>query len=242
MMARRGVLWVLAGASALLTGCSLNPDDMGFLWQKPYYAKLKVEVDTPQGVKSGASVIEVTWDKANKGFKVRGEAVAVDLPGGQTVFALLRSKSSVDWAAYLHENVKLDGPIETHEELYRKVAADRRVWPVKRRAVTAISDVDNYPYFVRFKDTADPKSVEQIDPDNLAKSFGAGYQLKSLTVQMTGEPVTSGIEKRLSPLFWKLWGAIHKSEMEKGSVNSNPYFETLFGQLTRDDFIKEPSQ
>jgi hypothetical protein len=197
-MTRRGLMGYLAGAAAVvLSGCSLNPDDMGFLWQKPYYAKLQVEVDTPQGVKSGASVIEVTWDKANKGFKVRGEAVAVDLPGGQTVFALLRSKSSVDWAAYLHENVKLDGPIETHEELYRKVAADRRVWPVKRRAVTAISDVDNYPYFVRFKDAANPKSVEQVDPDNLAKSFGAGYRLKSLTVQMTGEPVTTGIEKRL---------------------------------------------
>jgi hypothetical protein len=200
MMARRDVMrapLALAGAF-LLSSCGGDVADMPFLWQKPYYAKLKVEVDTPQGVKSGASVIEVTWDKANKGFKVRGEAVAVDLPGGQTVFALLRSKSSVDWAAYLHENVKLDGPIETHEELYRKVAADRRVWPVKRRAVTAISDVDNYPYFVRFKDVKDPKSVEQVDPDNLAKSFGAGYRLKSMTVQMTDEPVTVGIEKRLA--------------------------------------------
>jgi hypothetical protein len=61
--------------------------------------------------------------------------------------------------------------------------------------------IDNYPYFVRFKDMADPKSVEQVDPDNLAKSFGAGYRLKSLTVQMTGEPVTVEIEKRLGWLM-----------------------------------------
>ena len=108
MMGRRGVMgaMVLGGAAVVLSGCSLNPDEMDFLWQKPYYAKLQVEIDTPRGVKSGASVIEVTWDKANKGFKVRGEAVAVDLPGGQTVFALLRSKSSVDWAAYLIQNTE----------------------------------------------------------------------------------------------------------------------------------------
>jgi hypothetical protein len=169
-------------------------------------------------MKSGASVIEVTWDKANKGFKVRGEAVAVDLPGGQTVFALLRSKSSVDWAAYLHTNVNLDGPIDTHEELYRKVAADRRVWPIKRREVSAIHDVDNYPYFVRFKNMADPKSVEQVDPDDLAKTFGAGFKLKSLTVQMTDEPVTVGIEKRLGWL----------TEMDRHDFNRDGPFDEKY--------------
>jgi hypothetical protein len=46
-MTRRGLMGYLAGAAAVvLSGCSLNPDDMGFLWQKPYYAKLQVEVDT----------------------------------------------------------------------------------------------------------------------------------------------------------------------------------------------------
>jgi hypothetical protein len=224
-MTRRGLMGYLAGAATvLLSGCSLNPDDMGFLWQKPYYAKLRVEVETPQGVKSGASVIEVAWDKANKGFKVRGEAVAVDLPGGQTMFALLRSKSSVDWAAYLHSNVKLAGPIETHEELYRKVAADRRIWPVPRTLLSPSGNnemIDNYPYFVRFKDVADPKSVEQVDPDDLAKSFGAGYRLKSLTVQMTGEPVTSGIEKRLG---WIV-------QMEKHDFNKDGPFDAKYPAL-----------
>ena len=67
-------------------------------------------------------------------------------------------------------------------------AAPEKAWPGE-------------PYFVRFRNIADPKSVEQVDPDDLAKSFGPGVKLKSLTVQMTDEPVTSGIEKRF--LWWR---------------------------------------
>jgi hypothetical protein len=202
----RAMIGLSLAALAALSGCD-KPENIAFIWQQPYHAKLKVEVDTPQGVKTGFSVIEVKWAKSNRSFHVRGEAVAVDLPGGQTLFALLRSASSVDWAAYLHYNVKLDGPINSHEELYRRVAANRTVWPVARRNKTAVEDSDNYPYFIRFKDAADPKSVEQVDPEDLAKSFGPGVKLKSLTVQMTDEPVTVGIEKRFS--WWNYYRNRH---------------------------------
>lgn len=57
--------------------------------------------------------------------------------------------------------------------------------------------VDNYPYLVTFKDIADPTSVVRVDPDDLAASFGAGYRLKAITVQVTDEPVTVGIVKKL---------------------------------------------
>jgi hypothetical protein len=139
--------------------------------------------------------------------------VAVDLPGGQTLFVLLRSAASADWAAYLHENVKLGVPVANAEEFYRRIAADRQVWPVNRRRKTAIEDSDNYPWFVRFRDAADPRSVEPVDPDNLAKSFGAGYRLKSLTVQMSDAPVTTGIEQRLG---W--WDAYRNRHLDGTSV------------------------
>jgi hypothetical protein len=206
MMARRDVMrapLALAGA-VMLSSCGGDVADMPFLWQPPYYAKLKVEVETPEGIKSGFSVIEVKWDKAGRGFNVRGEAVAVDLPKSETLFVLLRSQPSVDWAAYLHQLVKLENSPEDQTLYYGQIAADPRVWTVPRTLESPWGNkemIDNYPYFVRFKDMADPKSVEQVDPDNLAKSFGAGYRLKSLTVQMTGEPVTVEIEKRLGWLM-----------------------------------------
>jgi hypothetical protein len=39
--------------------------------------------------------------------------------------------------------------------------------------------------------------VELADPDDLASTFGPGFKLKGFTIQITDEPVTTGIEKRL---------------------------------------------
>ncbi|HBM06154.1 MAG TPA: hypothetical protein DD369_11230, partial [Erythrobacter sp.] len=54
-----------------------------------------------------------------------------------------------------------------------------------------------YPMLVTFGDLDDPASVERVDPDDLAATFGEGVRLKRITVQITDDPVTSGIEQRL---------------------------------------------
>jgi hypothetical protein len=54
-----------------------------------------------------------------------------------------------------------------------------------------------YPLLVTFGDINDPKSVQRVDPANLAASFGPGIRLKRITVEVTDDDVTSGIEKRL---------------------------------------------
>ncbi len=36
-----------------------------------------------------------------------------------------------------------------------------------------------------------------VDPDDFAASFGEGVSLKRITVQITDDPVTTGIEERL---------------------------------------------
>jgi len=85
------MLGMLAGgAVALLSGCGLfgNPS---------YRFKMTVDVETPEGLKTGSSVYEVETTGSRdlvaggKGsrFMFRGEAVAVDLPDGRTLFALL---------------------------------------------------------------------------------------------------------------------------------------------------------
>lgn len=73
-----------------------------------YRYLLTVEVDTPEGIKTGSSVIEVSTRKAGEYeiptpkqvfTRIKGEAVAVDLGKRGTMFALLRSEYNVDWAA-----------------------------------------------------------------------------------------------------------------------------------------------
>jgi hypothetical protein len=174
-------------------------------------------VETPEGVKSGHSVNEVIWTRsgpvekalfsglAGGGFQVKGEAVAVDLPNGQTLFVLLRSPASVDWAGWVSHDVPKDGSAA----------------PVPRKDNMGN---DNIPYFVRFKDIADPKSVEQVDPDDLAKSFGPGYRLKALTLQRTSEPVTTGMEKRF------IWlSAMENHNFDKDGSFSNKYSPLALG-------------
>ena len=71
--------------------------------------------------------------------------------------------------------------------------------------------LQQYPMFVRFRDPADPKTVENLlefkpcpdehgipnntvclIKDRFAEAFGAGVALKSVTIEMTDEPVTVG--------------------------------------------------
>ena len=182
------VCWALA-----LSGCGKS---------EVKHWRLTATVETPQGERQGHSVIETElglpppWVKkilgsqAGASMDYRGEAVAVDLPGNQTLFVLLRSKTSVDWAMWMHNDVGT-GELRAVPRM-KKIPGD---------------EVENYPYFVRFRDIADPRTVEQVDPDDLAKSFGPGVELKSLTVQMTDEPVTTGISKRFS--WWSEYRRKH---------------------------------
>lgn len=195
----------LCGTLFALSGCG---EKLGEKFP-PYRYKLEVHVETPQGIRKGDSIIEVQWNRGSKalwgsqaksGYEVTGEAVAVDLPNGETLFVLLRSKEVVDWAAY--------GAADILADVTTAVGADRNPHPLPRRKNSPFGQnepINNYPYFVRFKDIQDPKTVEVVDPDDLTKAFGAGYRLKNLTVQITDQAVTTEIEKRL-PSYGKETG------------------------------------
>ena len=50
---------------------------------------------------------------------------------------------------------------------------------------------------VRFGDIKNPETVERVDRNDLAKSFGPGVSSKRATIEITDDPVTTGIEQRL---------------------------------------------
>jgi hypothetical protein len=51
--------------------------------------------------------------------------------------------------------------------------------------------------FVKFRDLNDPTSVEVVDPNDLAASFGPGVKLVEATIAVTPDAVTDGIDSRL---------------------------------------------
>jgi hypothetical protein len=203
-MDRRIAFGWLAGASLILAGC-----DWATAPARPHVLryKLTATVSTPSGERSGHSVIEVALSRTARKFDVRGEAVAVDLPDGQTLFVLLRSPTEADWAAWTlnavptpERDVQVKGSKERIAQIDRWVEylkTDRGVHPIWTPEPPHNVPGLSVPYMVRFRDISDPQSVELADPNNLGATFGSGYSLKSLTLQMTIEPVTSSNKNRL---------------------------------------------
>jgi hypothetical protein len=194
---RRDLLGVLAGGSALLLGGCAGP------FRERYRFKLTVEVETPQGPKSGFSVIEV-WATYNmpgsteRLWGAKGEAVAVDLPDGQVLFALLKTSA-------LHGDMA-GLSMATLDPQFRNDVVESAERIGRREGIRSPAKVapKDYPVLVRFKDKADPKSVELVDPLALDLTFGKGVQLKQITAQVTNEPMTEGIERKLSwlPMYY----------------------------------------
>jgi hypothetical protein len=222
-------------ALALLGGCRAG--------ESPSYRyKLAIEVQTPAGVRSAYSVIGVQFYGAMRGFgalsggsvKARGQAVALDLPNGKTLFVLLSSATNNDWAGYAHrlQYPKKPNDFASASEYSNALVSDKSVFPVRRWIeMPDGSKRDDYPLLVTFKDINEPTSVKLVNPDDLAASFGAGYELNSLTVQVTDDAVTTGIEKWLDSR-----GIEKDSSLENDfAPTTNP---TLAQRLSHRDFFQ----
>jgi len=194
---------LLAVITAALFTASCTADDAA----PDYRYRLTVEVETPEGLKSGFSVIEVEQKLVGGGsdpgagqslsLKVRGEAVAVDLPDGRTLYALLRSENDIEWAGrvYLRLNPCDKGEAACEDNVLEVTGEQTlpRMW----RANVLQNERSAYPMFVTFDDEADPTSVKLVDADDLAATFGEGAKLRRITVELTDDQVTKGIEDRL---------------------------------------------
>lgn len=153
--------------------------------------KMTVTVETPEGLKTGSAVREVTYkngpkilpDVAGSSWDVKGEAVVVDLGNGKYLFALMDVDGSYrivyDMFPYTPKSAR------DHIRYYESLAGQKRVLGGK------------YPTFVTFKDIKDPKTVTQVDPFNLSATFGAGVKLKDITLEITNDEITKIISEIL---------------------------------------------
>ena len=240
--------WSIIAVFALvlgLAGCADPAPD--------YRYRLTVEVDTPQGLRSGSSVIEVEQRLVRPGSnptgtgverRVRGEAVAVDLPGGRTLFALLRSDNDVDWASHVLPFLAPRVAGESFEQQLDDVLSleGEVVLPRMFPPVGHIETRSAYPMLVTFGDLSDPTSVERVDPDDLAASFGEGYALHRMTVQMTDDPATTGIEERLawfSDVATSRGGLIPMVRNDQGRFEAAPGYEESLVDLGLSYFSTE---
>jgi hypothetical protein len=189
MMARRGALGLVAGSiAALLGGC-------GLLFRSGSYRfRMTVEVETPEGVRTGSSVYEVsgrrsvalTSEESKGSVSVRGEALVVDLPGGPLFVTL---KMPVAGQTLAGPATRALAPDTKRGDFDALMAAVGKLGGMFASARADLPRKD-WPLMVRFRDIADPASVVEVDPEV------AG--VRRIIIETTSEDVTTGISERLA--------------------------------------------
>ncbi len=168
--------------------------------------KMTVVVETPEGLKTGSAVREVTVHGGLKLtpemlplIEVKGEAVVVDLGKRGVLFMLVNGDYGADILFKLFSG--------------------------KHKAGKVTLTPDQYPNFARFRNLNDPKTIENVratgdkrtdkirkaDPRrpivDFKDAFGEGVSLKDVTIEITSEPVTWGVQKYL-PWLKDIYGYI----------------------------------
>lgn len=196
--------------------------------------RLTFNVDVDGSLVSGSGVIQVKQSDTRAlfgsmggaGSEVNGEAVIIDLRPHGTLFALLRGPSLGFDSVRGPASLLLHAFADVHK---RETDPLPKVQLLKEQRPRRVLHVNEIPMLVYFRDLNDPKSVEQVEPINLAAVFGPGVVLRDAVIEVTDDPVTVGIEKKLSWLK-KLNGQLDGDRLHHGATLSN--------DLNRYDFYQ----
>ncbi|MBK8174859.1 MAG: hypothetical protein IPK66_06190 [Rhodospirillales bacterium] len=175
--------------------------------------RMTVAVETPEGLKTGSAVREVTvrrgialTPESLPSVQSKGEAVAVDLGQRGVLFALI---SYDDYLTVFSAFGWTSGGTTPDGIKYFSNLKDAKATLTPKQ----------YPMLVTFKDISDPKTVERVietdwcrekdengtcikeeffvKADHFEELFGRGVKLKEITIEMVNDPVTWGIQNKL---------------------------------------------
>ena len=194
---------VLCGVLALV-GCNSPPRVVRY--------RLTIEIEDSGIIRTG-SVVQEEHCTFNDGLLKglgsevdcgqKGEALVVDLGEKGPLFAVL-TRDEANPASLEPFGLLVDARRDLLDKTGLTSSAMARIAKVDG---LADADVNRIPLLVRFRDLNDPKTVERVDPRDLATSFGLGVRLKRATIEVAHGPLTTGIEKRLP---WLVGGWLEK--------------------------------
>jgi hypothetical protein len=125
-----------------------------------------------------------------------GESLVLELKGRGTVFImpieLYNGSQNHIYGIALFEILGIwRGLGSLHDEDFEKLRNANGRYPFK------VESGDRLPLFVAFKDEAKPNTVFEVNPKDLAATFGPGVRFIGLEVEFTKAPMTDVLRKRL---------------------------------------------
>lgn len=152
-----------------------------------WHSKQTMVVETPLGEVTASVVREKNLREdivfGGTDSSQRGEALAIEVAPGRYLFAVIESYKPSDVRMFGSSNSR----IQDARKLRWMKGEPKEIPP------------EQYPMMVTFGDLNEPASVVEVEPFNLPASFGAGYRIKSYTLEITDEAVTEGRIKALLP-------------------------------------------
>lgn len=187
-MDRRAFSYVMGAAliGALPGGCSVPRR------AARYRYRYTIVVDDNGLERVGSSVVEVTERLGElrtgntRTASIKGQAVVVDMGEGRFLFGTLDRPTGRLLKFY---GLPTPGPKDKDgSKGIGRLSTQRGVMPVAPRDLVALAT---------FRDNLDPRTARELRPDNLAAAFGPGVRLKRVTIEVTSDPISTGITRIL---------------------------------------------
>lgn len=164
-----------------------------------YRYRLTIEAEVDGQVKSGSGVIEAVGKEQPRlgdvsgAVGLRGDAVFVDLGRAGHVIAVLALGPKGD---------NVDGPIYLGLQAFKargSFGAPFDGWDevAKMTGRRAELEPELIPTLVTFANLEDPKTARVVRPNEFEAVFGPGVRFKRAIIEITNDPVTRGVEKKL---------------------------------------------
>jgi len=182
--------------------------------------RLTVTVEDKGALKRGEGVVEFAYPSPYETFRfyggylspieMRGHPITVDLGDDGLIFVtdMSSEKTSARILPSEHQTIGWGPPNLSllPIALYRARMNDGH--SSREDIITALQGephepvdvpIRYMPALMHFRTISDPNSIEEIDPADIAKTFGQGVHLISATLQLTDDSVTS------VPKVWPDW-------------------------------------
>lgn len=246
----RAFLFLVGGIFALGLAAAVGVYSYMSIHSASYRYKLTLSLNTSDGVRTGYNVVQldyfdVRFPMEGTPHKTHGQGIYIDLgPGRRPLIALLMRipRATDPWPGgqWWQEDAPtwIAPACLNAEEFHAMNRSGGVIEGIRRIARQCHQPIMlplppvpiNLPDLVTFSDVNDPQSILLVDPDNLEATLGPGVSWRSIAIQTTDEPLTTGIENHL-PWVSSYRGNLYVEHFNVSKTSRGPFFASI-------DFMK----